>query len=119
MKFYGLTITSNKLESYKDDSLRISNVMQDLALRGYATTCDGWEVQPNGRHLLHVHSLMIPLSTCKETQPYLSTAYQKAKGINAKIEELVSLKLWTKYVTKQYGEDAIWTYQQHHTDMLQ
>lgn len=115
--FYGVTIVSNKIENYKDDSIRIGNAWNELAIRGYYDVVQGWEVQPNGRHLLHVHILAVPLTTCKEKQPFFSPAQQKALGVSVKIEKINSLAAWTKYIRKS-PIDAIWNYQQHHCDLL-
>lgn len=106
MPFYGITITSNKLENFNTDKERIAEAVLFLETKGAYLQDQHFEVQPQGRHLLHLHGLFTG-----EQFPFFPFAKQRQLGVNSKIEQIYDLKGWLKYIIKSSDEDPIWKYQ--------
>lgn len=109
---YAITITNNYLVGFDRDLQQIEGVL-DFINKRYKVTPDfgDYEVQPNGRHLLHYHgqyskNIFVPLGI------------QKKHGVNVFIKPTFN-ENWKGYSLKLTASDIIWRYQQRHQDMFQ
>lgn len=120
-KKYGITIVSKNSESFIADSLRIAEAWQYLSDQGYADILHGWEIQPDGGKLLHLHVFAEKLKTCRRKNIHFDVKLANYMGVNVKVEELRINKDWAFYTTKtarKSDTDVIWQYQQVHCDLF-
>jgi len=58
-RYFKVTVTRNHRTNFDNDVLIIRMIIEAFKLKGFEFRQTGWELQPNGIHNLHIHSLCV------------------------------------------------------------
>lgn len=100
MGIYSLTITKNIQVNFKVDTMTIEYILDQLMSEHYEIGYIGWELQPKGKNLLHIHTTI-----SGRRMPYLNKwkDYCKTHGLNVKCNVLKTasdIEKWISYCHK-------------------